>query len=145
MMSTQTKKFWFDLFLNNYLSSIIRKNLFLKILLFTCSINFLSVGIALLVAFTSSTGPAARMKVREENRQQNLAQILYLYSTPLIEKWISDGKSASISYADKLENILDFEPYLFDPEGNSLISRKISPEFEALLKLWFRLFHFWFH
>ena len=134
MMSTQTKRFGFGLFLNNYLSSIIRKNLFLKILFFTCSINFLSMGIALLVAFTSSTGPAARMKVREENRQQNLAQLLYLYSTPLIEKWISDGKSASVSYADKLENILDFEPYLFNSEGHSLINRKISPEFEAMLK-----------
>ena len=134
MMSTQTKKFWLGLFLNNYLSSIIRKNLFLKILFFTCSINFLSMGIALLVAFTSSTGPAARMKHQEENRQQNLAQLLYLYSTPLIEKWVSDGKSASISYADKLENILDFEPYLFNSEGHSLINRKMSPEFEAMLK-----------
>lgn len=134
MVSTQTKNFWFDLFLNNTLASRIRKNLFLKILFFTCSINFLSVGIALLVTFTSSTGPAAREKQREENRQQNLAQILYLYSTPLIERWISDGKSASISYADKLENIIDFEPYLFDSEGHSLISRKISPEFEAILK-----------
>ncbi|WP_300462169.1 hypothetical protein [Desulfobacula sp.] len=64
-MSTQTKKFCSGLFLNNYLSSIIRKNLFLKILFFTCSINLLSVGIALLVAFTSSTGPAARMKHQE--------------------------------------------------------------------------------
>ena len=134
MMSTQTKRFGFGLFLNNYLSGIIRKNLFLKILFFTCSINFLSMGIALLVAFTSSTGPAARMKVQEENRQQNLAQLLYLYSTPLIEKWISDGKSASVSYAGKLENILDFEPYLFNSEGYSLINRKIPPEFEAMLK-----------
>jgi len=134
MVSTQVKRFGFDFFLNNRFSSIIRKNLFLKILFFTCCINLLSVGIALLVAFTSSTGPAARMKVREENRQQNLAQLLYLYSTPLIEKWISDGKSASISYADKLKNILDFEPYLFNSEGHSLINRKTSPEFQALLK-----------
>jgi two-component system sensor histidine kinase CpxA len=134
MMSTQTKKFWPGLFLNSYISNIIRKNLFLKILFFTCSINLLSVGIALLIAFTSSTGPAARMKQQEENRQQNLAQILYLYSTPLIEKWISDGKSASISYADQLEKLLDFEPHVFDSEGHPLINRKMPPEFEAILK-----------
>ena len=134
MMSTQTKKFWPGLFLNSYISNIIRKNLFLKILFFACSINFLSMGIALLVTFTSSTGPVARMKHQEENRQQNLAQILYLYSTPLIERWISDGKSASISYADQLEKLLDFEPHVFDSEGHPLINRKMPPEFEAILK-----------
>ncbi|SDU46031.1 ATP-binding protein [Desulfobacula phenolica] len=134
MMSAQTKRFWPDLFLNNYLSGIIRKNLFFKILFFACSINFLSMGIALLVAFTSSTGPAARMKHREENRQQNLAQILYLYSTPLIERWALKGSTAAIIYANQLEKFLDFEPYVFNFEGHALINRKMPLEFEAILK-----------
>ncbi len=134
MMSTQTKRLWSDLFLNNYLFARVKKNLFFKILFLACSINFLSMGIALLIAFTSSTGPNARMKHREENRQQNLARILYFYATPLIEKWATKGKSASISYSKQLEKYLDFEPYLFNSEGHSLTNRKVSPKFEAMLK-----------
>jgi len=133
MMSAQTKRFWSGLFLNNTLSGIIRKNLFFKILFLACSINLLSMGIALLVTFTSSTGPVARMKQQEENRQQNLAQVLYLYSTPLIEKWALEGRPAAISYANQVKTILDFEPYVFNSEGHSLTNRKMSPEFEAIL------------
>ena len=86
----------------------------------------------MLIAFTSSTGPAARMKLREERRQQNLAQILYLYSTPLIEKWALNGKPAAVTYANQLEKFLDFEPYLFNSAGHSLVDRKMPPEFEAI-------------
>ena len=132
MMSAQTNKFWSGLFLNTHLSGIIKKNLFFKILFLACSINLLSMGIALLVAFTSSTGPAARIKRQEENRQQNLAQILYLYSTPLIEKWALEGRPAAVAHANQVEKFLDFEPYVFNSEGDSLTNRKMPPEFEAI-------------
>jgi len=130
MMSSQTdfsrRRIWSDFFLDNYLSNLLRKNLFFKILLLACTINVISMGVALLVAVTSSSGPIARVENQEKEKIKiHLSQGIYLYATPLIEKWVSMEKSASISYADHMEKSIDFKPFVFNSEGQSLIKKRV--------------------
>lgn len=110
-----------------------REHLFFKILLLACTLNFLSMAIAVVITFTSSSGPEARMVRRAEKRQENLAQLVYLYAVPIIDTWALKGKEASIQYAAQFEHHIDFTPYLFNATGRSLSGRQIPPELGAIV------------
>jgi len=133
MTASHTKKKLSDFFSIDF-CGIIRKNLFFKILFLACSINFLSMWIVFLIAFNSSFGPAERMMHHENKRLKNLNQLMHLYATPLIDKWIIGGKSASISYADKLDKFIDFKPFVFNSKGHPLTNREIPQELQGKLE-----------
>ncbi len=135
-----------NFFFDSYPAVLIRKNLFLKILFIACILNLFSMGITILMAVTSSSGPVARIVERvEKKRQELVSQGIHLYATPLIEKWVIQGKIAAVSYADQMEKHLSFDPNVFDSDGHSLIDRKAPPWVEGRIKQFMAGNHSEFH